>query len=81
MLTEYESSGFSVEDYCQYKNLNTDTIQSWLHKHKHKEQTTPAFVTLNIKEDDDQAEVLFAEYKGLKFYKPMDVSFFKALIS
>jgi hypothetical protein len=81
IISEYETSGFSIEDYCEYKALNQDTFQSWLQKHANRIKGQPAFVSVNIIEDDEPTGTLFAEYKGLKFYRPMDVSFFKALIS
>jgi hypothetical protein len=80
-ITEFEDSQFSVEEYCEYKGLNRDTFESWLNKHRNRTKELPAFVSVNLKEDEVLAAELFAEYKGLKFYQPMDAAFFKALIS
>lgn len=81
LIAEYKRSALTVKEYCADKGINSGTFYCWLSKYrnnKHK-QATSAFVPVMIKEDHTEGN-LYAEYKGLKFYKPMGVEFFKALI-
>ncbi len=82
IIAEYKKGQRTVKEFCSDKGINTGTFYCWLSKqrvnHKHP-NTSPAFVPVKIKEEHLQENV-FAEYKGLKFYQPMSVEFFKALI-
>ena len=80
-IAEYKSSSFTVKEYCADKGLNTRTFYSWLSKYRNNKdkRAVSAFVPVMIKEEPVQGN-LYAEYKGLKFYQPMSVDFFKALI-
>jgi hypothetical protein len=81
IIAEYKRSSFTVKEYCADKGINTGTFYCWLSKCRNdKEKTaTSAFVPVMIKEEEVEGN-LYAEYKGLKFYQPMSVEFFKALI-
>ena len=79
IISEYEVSGFSVEEYCEYKGLNPDTLQSWLHRHRNKESNPLSFAPVMIKDEPVDQE-LFAEYRGFKFYQPLSAEFIKIVI-
>lgn len=81
IIAEYKRSSFTVKEYCADKGINTGTFYCWLSKYRNnkEKQTTSAFVPVMIKEEHTEGN-LYAEYKGLKFYQPMSVEFFKALI-
>jgi transposase-like protein len=81
LIAEYKISSFTVKEYCADKGINTGTFYCWLSKYRNNKEkrTTSAFVPVMIKEEHAEGN-LYAEYKGLKFYQPMSVDFFKALI-
>ena len=80
LIADYKRSSFTVKEYCGDKGINTGTFYCWLSKYRNKEKrTNTAFVPVMIKEEPTDGN-LYAEYKGLKFYQPMGVEFFKALI-
>lgn len=81
IIAEYKRSSFTVREYCAHKGINTGTFYCWLSKYRNKKENRPisAFVPVTIKEEHNEGN-LYAEYKGLKFYQPMSVEFFKALI-
>ncbi len=57
IINEYEASGFSLEDYSDYKGLNPDTLQGWLHMQRNKENNQPSFAMVTIKDEPvDQDE-------------------------
>lgn len=81
IVTEYKRSSFTVREFCADKGINTGTFYCWLSKYRNNKENRPAsaFVPVTIKEEPGEGN-LYAEYKGLKFYQPMSVEFFKALI-
>ena len=81
LISDYKRRSFTVKEYCAEKGINTGTFYCWLSKYRNNKEkrTSAAFVPVMIKEEPAE-ENLYAEYKGLKFYQPMSVEFFKALI-
>jgi transposase-like protein len=82
IIAEYKRGQRTVKEFCSDKGINTGTFYCWLSKQRKNSKpssSSPAFVPVKIKEEAPQENV-FAEYKGLKFYQPMSVEFFKALI-
>ena len=82
IIAEYKKGQRTVKEFCSDKGINTGTFYCWLSKQRKNNKpskSSPAFVSVKIKEELFQ-EIVFAEYKGLKFYQPMGVEFFKALI-
>lgn len=79
IINEYEASGFSLEEYCDYKGLNPDTLQSWLHKQRSRDNNPPSFAMVTIKEEPGEQEI-FAEYRGFKFYQTRSAEFVKTVI-
>ena len=82
IIAEYKKGQRTVKEFCSDKGINTGTFYCWLSKQRKNNKlpnSSPAFVSVKIKEEQPPENV-FAEYKGLKFYQPMSVEFFKALI-
>lgn len=81
IIAEYKRSSSTVKEYCADKGINTGTFYCWLSKYRNdtEKRSISAFVPVMIKEEHAEGN-LYAEYKGLKFYQPMNVEFFKALI-
>jgi hypothetical protein len=82
IIAEYKKEQRTVKEFCSDKGINTGTFYCWLSKQRESNKhpnSSPAFVPVKIKEEQPQENV-FAEYRGLKFYQPMSVEFFKALI-
>jgi transposase-like protein len=81
LISEYKKGGRTVKEFCSEKGIKPGTFHYWLSKQRNSNQKPgkPAFVPVTIKEELLQEKV-FVEYKGLKFYQPMNVEFLKALI-
>jgi transposase-like protein len=82
IIAEYKKGQRTVKEFCSDKGINTGTFYCWLSKQRKDNRpsnSNPTFVSVKIKEERPHENV-FAEYKGLKFYQPMSVEFFKALI-
>jgi hypothetical protein len=82
IIAEYKKRQRTVKEFCSDKGLNTGTFYCWLSKQRKNTKlpnSNPTFVSVKVKEEPFYENV-FAEYKGLKFYQPMSVEFFKALI-
>jgi transposase-like protein len=82
IIAEYKKGQRTVKEFCSDKGIKTGTFYCWLSKQRKSNKlpnSSPAFVSVKIKEEQPQGNV-FAEYKGLRFYQPMSVEFFKALI-
>lgn len=82
IIAEYKKGQRTVKEFCSDKGINTGTFYCWLSKQRKDSipsNPNPTFVSVKIKEEPSHENV-FAEYKGLKFYQPMSVEFFKALI-
>lgn len=81
MITEFETSGFSVFEYCEYKGLNESTFSNWLGKHRNKEEKSVSpFVPLSVPNEEASAS-LFAEFRGLRLYQCVEAAYLKELIS
>ena len=83
IIAEYKKGQRTVKEFCSDKGINTGTFYCWLSKQRNNNKlpnSSPAFVSVKIKKEEQPPENVFAEYKGLKFYQPMSVEFFKALI-
>lgn len=78
---EYKKGQRTVREFCTDKGIKPGTFYYWLSKQRNDKQnfSKPAFVPITIKEELSEEKV-FVEYKGLKFYQPVNVEFLKALI-
>jgi transposase-like protein len=81
LISEYKKGQRTVKEFCSDKGIKPGTFHYWLSKQRNSKQKPgkPAFVPVTIKEELLEEKV-FVEYKGLKFYQPVNVEFLKALI-
>jgi len=81
LILEYKKGRRTVKEFCSDKGIKSGTFHYWLSKQRKSKQklSRPAFVPVTIKEELSEEKV-FVEYKGLKFYQPVNVEFLKALI-
>lgn len=82
LLTEYENSGLSANDFCEQHQIKRFNLTRWQRLYRKSKTPPKGFVAVSAaKEPPDQKEVLFAEYLGIRFYQPVDPTYFKALLS
>ena len=81
LITEYENSGLSANDYCKLHQINKVYLARWLKRYSNN-KPSKGFVAVQTPEEPVECkEVLFAEYRGIRFYQPVDPSYFKSLVS
>jgi hypothetical protein len=87
LIAEHENSELSIKDFCELYDMAQGTYYYWQKKyHANQEVVKEKPIGFSIVEvGGDRSEVegagLFAEYKGIRFYREPSVSFLKALIS
>ena len=81
LINEYENGGLSVKDFCKQHQVKSLYLSRWLKRYK-KNKTPEGFVAVcTTKEAVECKEVLFAEYRGIRFYQPVSPSYLKDLVS
>lgn len=78
LLSEYESSGFSLGEYCEYKGINAATLEGWLQRYRSKE-ISKGYVEVTIPDLEEGS--LFAEVRGIKLYQRVEATYLKELIN
>jgi len=87
LIAEHESSEMTVKDFCELYDMAQGTYYYWQKKyHASLEEKRPSspggFRLLEVEQSPAfEEDGLFAEYRGIKFYRAVSVDFFKALIS
>lgn len=86
LIDEQHASKLSVKDFCQQNNLSEGTFYYW--RKKYLDGAKPVndrhvgnFSLLQVDDQINSSSELFAEYKGLKLYRQVPVSYLKELIS
>ena len=81
-LIDQEESGFSVKEYCEMYDINEQTFNSWIKKHRKSEEEEKGFTTIEIIPSKETKPQLFAEISkdGVKLYKEVSADFLKAFI-
>jgi transposase-like protein len=82
-LSDQEESEFSVKEYCEMFDINEQTFNSWIKKHRRSEEDEKGFTTIEIIPSRDAKPQLYAEISkdGIKLYKEVSAEFLKALLS
>jgi transposase-like protein len=81
LITEYENSGLSVREFCKQHQVKSLYLSRWLKRYR-KNKTPEGFVAVcTPKEAVECNDVLFAEYRGIRFYQPVAPSYLKDLVS
>ncbi|WPQ63339.1 hypothetical protein SIO70_00480 [Chitinophaga sancti] len=88
LIGEHEGSSMTVKDFCELYDLSPGTYHYWQKKYHAQLRDKPiehqsSFTLLKVTEPQEEstAQDLFAEYRGIRFYREPSVSFLKALIS
>jgi hypothetical protein len=88
LIAEHEASALTVRDFCELYDMAQGTYYYWLKKYhtslKPEKEAQGGFTLLKVAAEEQEIIEeggLFAEYKGIRFYRAPSVSFLKALIS
>jgi len=82
-LSDQEESGFSPKEYCEMYDINEQTFNSWIKKHRNKsEEEESGFASIEFIPSREAKPQLFAEINkdGVKLYKEVSAEFLKAII-
>lgn len=86
LVQDQHDSKLSVKNFCEQNNLSEGTFYYW--RKKYLDTAKPAtdrhmgnFSLLQVDDQTGSSSELFAEYKGLKLYRQVPVSYLKELIS
>ena len=88
LIAEHEASSMTVKDFCELYELSPGTYHYWQKKYHARLEDKPmenqsSFTLLTVTEQQEVSSSLnlFAEYRGIRFYREPSVNFLKALIS
>lgn len=88
LIAEHESSSMTVKDFCELYDMPPGTYYYWQKKYRaslegKQAENQSRFTLLKVSEQEEGSAVqeLFAEYRGIRFYREPSVGFIKALIS
>lgn len=85
LVQEQQSGELPVKAFCELKNISEACYYYWRKKYVNKEnpvneQQAENFSLLQMHDDEQNDALLFAEYKGLKLYREVPVSYLKELM-
>jgi hypothetical protein len=81
LMNEYENSGLSDNDFCKLHQIKKVYLTRWIKRYR-KSKHPKGFVAVRTPSQSiDREEVLFAEYRGIRFYQVVDPSYLKALVN
>ncbi|WP_315821867.1 IS66 family insertion sequence element accessory protein TnpA [Paraflavitalea speifideaquila] len=88
LIAEHEASSMTVKDFCELYDLSPGTYHYWQKKYHARLEDKPmenqssfTLLTVTGQQEVSISQDLFAEYRGIRFYREPSVSFLKALIS
>lgn len=88
LIAEHKASEMTVKDFCKLYDMAQSRYYYWQKKYQASLEGKQAsgqngFRLLEVqqREDDLPVQGIFAEYRGIRFYRELSVSFLKALIS
>lgn len=81
ILQSYESSGLSSKEFCKLHKLQTLYLKRWLKRYRNTEPVKGFVELLPTFESTPAVTGLFAEYRGIRFYHPVEPSYLKALVN
>jgi hypothetical protein len=88
LISEHKASAMTVKDFCELNDLAPGMYYYWQKKYyarlEGKAVVNPSSFTLlkvTGPQEGSNAQEIFAEYRGIRFYREPSVSFLKALIS
>lgn len=84
LIGEQKASQVPVKDFCKQHGLSQAAYYYWQKKFRRSQQAGSGqpggFILLKKEPELSPGGALFAEYKGLKFYQQVSVSFLRELI-
>jgi hypothetical protein len=82
LLSEHEQSDFSVREFCEVYEISEQTFYNWRNKYQPKVEREEAFIPLEFSEPTSSlfAEIELAGKVTVRFFQPVDVTYFKALM-
>jgi hypothetical protein len=86
LIQEQQAGELPVKAFCELKNLSEARYYYWRKKYMNDgasatEPNTEKFNLLQLEIDEQNNAPLFAEYKGLKLYREVPVSYLKELMN
>jgi hypothetical protein len=86
LMEEFEASdSITVKEFCEMQDISNATFYNWqkIYRNRNQSEDTNGFVSLEVSTSpNEQTEAtLFAEVKGIRFYKEVSASFLKELVS
>jgi hypothetical protein len=87
LMEEFErTDALTVKEFCEAYEISYATFYNWQKVYNRSksqnEEEVSGFVSLGVMASPEQIETsLFAEVKGIRFYKEVSASFLKELIS
>ena len=84
LLEEFETSGYTVKEYCEVSDVNEATLYSWLKKYcpraEGEEMKGFARVELVPSLGPSSGPTLFAEVGAIRIYREVTADFLKSLL-
>jgi hypothetical protein len=82
IIAQYETSGLSARDFCNLHQIKGFYLARWLKRYRGN-KLPKGFVAVRTPKEpaENQKAILFAEYRGIHFYQPVDPSYLKTLVS
>ena len=81
ILVSYENSGLSVKEFCKQHQIQALYLKRWLKRYRNTKPAKGFVELLPVPESATPVAGLFAEYRGIHFYQPVDPSYLKTLLS
>lgn len=81
LITEFEKSGLSANAFSDQREIRRAYFNKWLKRYRGNKPPKGFVAVQAPKEPVINNEILFAEYRGIRFYQPVDPSYFKALVN
>jgi hypothetical protein len=85
LIREQQSGNLSVKAFCELKGISEACYYYWRKKYISKsgpsnEPQTENFRLLKFEQEEQNDTSLFAEYKGIKFYREVSAGYLKELM-
>jgi len=81
LMVEYKNSGLSAKAFCSLHKIKRAYFSRWLKRYENKKQPKGFVPVQGAKEPSLPKAVLFAEYRGIRFYQAVEPSYLKSLVS
>jgi hypothetical protein len=85
LVQEQQAGELPVKTFCELKKISEASYFYWRKKYMNNskpvsEPQSEKFSLLQLKDEEQNDAMLFAEYKGLKLYREVPVSYLKELM-